>query len=250
MFRKLFASIGFGGASVDTRLEKNQVFPNDEIKGKVIVRGGSVEQEIEHLAISVMTRMEVEGGDNETNTNKVLQHIPVSGRFTLPAEEEMSFPFSFVLHAETPISDLTQMGLSYHKTSVWVHTDLGIEWAADAVDKDVLQVMPTPAMRYIHQAMTQLGYKLQNADVEKGQLRTNAFQSSLGCYQEFEYKAGWSSALSYKELEVSFVTMPYQTGVLMEADRSWRGDLFRNIIMPNHTLASVNWLTEVQNALR
>jgi sporulation-control protein len=249
MFKKLFASIGFGGATVDTRLLKSQVALYDTVQGEIIVRGGSTEQDIEHLTLAVMTRMEVESGDSETTSDKVLQHIPIKGRFTLYEAQEMVIPFSFQLHPETPVSYLEPLGLSRHKTSVWIHTDLGIEWATDAADKDYLQVMPTPAMQYFHQAMTQLGYKLHAADVEKGNLKGTTFQSSLGCYQELEYKAGWGSGLNYKDLEVSFVTMPHQTGVLIEADRSWRGDLFRSIIMPNDRLASINWTSELQKSL-
>lgn len=250
MFRQLFAAVGFGSASVDTQLFNNQIMPGQEVKGQVVVRGGSIDQDIEHLTLSVMTRVEVESGDSEYSSDQPTQRILISNRFTIRARQELVFPFSFQLHPETPVSNFDSLGISYNRSAVWIHTDLGIAWAADATDKDWLYVLPTPAMQHIHYAMQQLGYNLYLADVERGQLNGTGFRSSLGCYQELEYRAsGWSNPLGYKEIEISFVTMSYETGVLIEADRTWRSDLFRSFIMHNHELQQVNWAAEIQRIL-
>lgn len=249
MFRQLFAAVGMGNASVDTQITNSQVMPGQEVKGQVVVRGGAVNQNIERLTLSLMTRVEVESGNGEYSTNQELQRFLVSERFEIRAGQELLLPFTFQLHPETPVSNLEHLGISYNRTSVWIHTDLGIAWAADASDKDWLYVSPTPAMQYIHQAMTQLGYNLYLADVERGYLNGAGFASSLGCYQELEYRAGWSNSLGYKEIEISFVTMPYETGVLIEADRSWRSDLYRSFIMKNHELHQKNWAAEIQRVL-
>ncbi len=250
MFRQLFAAIGIGNASVDTQLFNNQIMPGQELKGQVVVRGGSIDQDIEHLTISVMTRVEVESGNGEYATDQPTQRILISNRFTIRARQELVFPFAFQLHPETPVSDFDTFGISINRTAVWIHTDLGIAWATDAIDKDWLYVLPTPAMQYIHNAMIQLGYGLYLADVERGQLRGSGFQSSLGCYQELEYRpSGWSNTLGFREIEISFVTMPYETGVLIEADRSWRNDLYRSFIMRNRELHQKDWAAEIQHIL-
>lgn len=249
MFRKLFAAVGIDNATVDTQIFNNQVFPAQEIKGKVIVCGGATEQVIEHLTLSVMTRVEVESGDNEYTANQVIQKLSVSGRFTISAYQELEFPFSFQLHPETPVTNFAPFGITFSQSAVWIHTDLGIEWAKDATDEDWLFVSPTPAMQYIHNAMKQLGYTLHTADVERGTLGSSGFYSSIGCYQEFEYRAGWSNALGFKEVEISYITMPYETCVVIEADRTWRSDLIRSCVMRNNELSHKNWANEIQQAL-
>ena len=57
-FKKLFASLGVGGASVDTVLSEPNVVPGGVVQGEVHIQGGSVPQEIEGLSVGLQARVE------------------------------------------------------------------------------------------------------------------------------------------------------------------------------------------------
>ena len=48
-FKKLLASLGAGGASVETVLHEVNVVPGGVVQGEVRIQGGSVNQDIEGL---------------------------------------------------------------------------------------------------------------------------------------------------------------------------------------------------------
>ncbi|MGL4996353.1 MAG: sporulation protein, partial [Deefgea sp.] len=63
MFKKLFASVGVGGATVDTVLDNASVYPGSTLTGYVLIRGGSVDQAIEYVDLQLMTEAEQKIGD-------------------------------------------------------------------------------------------------------------------------------------------------------------------------------------------
>lgn len=65
-FKRLLASLGAGGASVETVLTEVNVVPGGVVQGEVRIQGGSVDQEIEGLSVGLQARVEVEGNDQET----------------------------------------------------------------------------------------------------------------------------------------------------------------------------------------
>ena len=62
-FKKLLASMGAGGASVETELRQADVFPGGVVEGSVRVQGGSVEQRIQGLTVGLQAWVEVERKD-------------------------------------------------------------------------------------------------------------------------------------------------------------------------------------------
>ena len=48
-FKKLLASLGAGGATVETVLTEANVVPGGVVQGEVRIQGGSVDQQIEEL---------------------------------------------------------------------------------------------------------------------------------------------------------------------------------------------------------
>jgi sporulation-control protein len=288
VFKKLFAAMGVGSAEVDTRLHSNIVVPGGHVSGEVVIKGGQVNQEIEQLTIFLMTEAEVEHGDSEHRQAYAISRWQVARGFKVYANEQTSIPFELPVHLETPITDLSRPAPSYTNggaqgkglfesygksapqpayqpaplpqtssaslamrgTRVWIHTGLEIEDGVDASDRDMLVVRPTEPMSRFLAAVESLGFTLKAADVERGSLRGQGFQSTLGCYQELEYGPGYGHNFGIKQLEISFVTRPHDTGVLLEVDRRFGyGDSYRSLMINHSSYQQVNWEGEISRVL-
>ena len=55
-FNKVLASVGIGAATVDTKLESEQVVPGEDVQGIVEIQGGKVEQQINEIYLSIHTQ--------------------------------------------------------------------------------------------------------------------------------------------------------------------------------------------------
>lgn len=226
MFKKILASIGIGGAKVDTVLHTEILCPGDTFQATVMIQGGDTEQEISGIDLALMTRVKVERDDTEMVVNKKLANWHILDRFVLQPGEKRELPFEGTLPYETPISG---NNAGHNHTKVWLATDLNIDMALDASDKDWLNVIATSTQNKVLQAMDNCGYTLVKADVEEGAVRGQNFQSSLGCYQELEYRPNKFALFGLNEVEVTFVTTSAETHVLFELDRNFGGDSYRAI---------------------
>lgn len=229
MFKKLMASVGIGGAQVDTVLLSQSLIPGGLLQAEIHIDAGDVEQHINGLDLALCTLMKVESDDGVQWQTHILQRWRICEQRTLSAGEKLVVPLSEPIHAETPI---TELPLANHQTRVWLTTELDISLALDASDTDSLTVAPNPAMLACMQAMDALGYDLFKADVEHGYLRGQQFQSQSGCYQELEYRPNQRSWMGVKELELSFVADEECTHVLVEVDRAFRGDGYHALTLP------------------
>lgn len=137
-----------------------------------------------------------------------------------------------------------------NSTRVWLQTGLDIDNGVDASDRDMLTVRPTAPMLRFMAALENLGFMLQSADVERGTLRGSGFQSTIGCYQELEYREAYARNTGIKQLEVSFITRPNDTGVLLEVDSRFRhGDSYRSFLLNHANYQRVDWERELRQAL-
>ena len=62
-FKKALASIGIGGAKVDTVLENPELQPGDTLKGVIKMMGGKVDQPVDRVYLELLT--EVRKGEVE-----------------------------------------------------------------------------------------------------------------------------------------------------------------------------------------
>ncbi len=139
---------------------------------------------------------------------------------------------------------------AWNSTKVWIHTGLDIDNGVDSSDRDVLTVQPTAPMLRFMAALENLGFVLHSADVERGMLRGGGFQSTIGCYQELEYREAYGRNTGIKQLEVSFITRPNDTGVLLEVDRRFRyGDSYRSFLLNHANYQQVDWERELRQSL-
>ncbi|MCG8639924.1 MAG: sporulation protein [Desulfobacterales bacterium] len=231
MFKKLFARVGIGSASVDAVLTTDHFSPGETVTGRIEIKGGEVEQEIAAISLKLMTVAKKEGEDLDLNLNHVIAEYRISEAFCLQPGDEKVIPFSFELHPETPV---TVLDVTNNRCKVWLETALDIEMALDPTDRDYLNIHPSPVIRHFIDAMNKNGFRMVKADVEKGFLRGDTFQSESGCYQEMEFKPARFSLGRTREVELSFVINKDRTHVLVELDRAFAGDGYRSLTVSNH----------------
>ncbi|AMC35538.1 sporulation protein [Janthinobacterium sp. B9-8] len=253
MFKKLLATVGVGGASVDTVLNNPSLRPGDVLSGHVQIKGGKVEQDIEYVDLILMAEVEQESGDHEARVAKPLGSIRASGALKIAAGQEIRLPFMLTLPLETPVNNaqaLASPGSQYApnvRAAVWIHTDLAISSAVDAKDRDFLDVHPLPQMQGLIAAMAALGFAHVSSDVEAGTIQMNHIHSSLGCYQEFEFRP-MQKFSSVQEVEISCIARPEGVHVLLETDRRFRGDSYQSFLM-GPDWQSVNWQAHLRQIL-
>ncbi|MCG8634329.1 MAG: sporulation protein [Desulfobacterales bacterium] len=242
MFKKLFAKVGIGAAEVDAILDTDHFAPGGRVKGRILIKGGQVEQEVAAIILKLMTLAKQEGEDIDLEMGHAIAEYRVADPFTLQPGDEREMPFSFDLHPETP---MTVLEVPNNRSKVWLETALDIEMALDPKDRDYLNIHPAPVVCHFIDALEKNGFKMVKADVEKGFLRGDGFESRSGCYQELEFKPSGFGFSSVREVELSFILAGDNVHVLIELDRAFTGDGYRSL-----TLSAGAGYEEVESALK
>jgi len=215
MLGKILASVGIGGASVDTVLDNGRVDLGGVVSGRVMIRGGSVAQDVTEIAAEIFTRVQVEVSDNEVWEDRRIADYELARGFRLHpgAREEMSFQIRLPLY--TPVA------LGRERSPAWLRTRLDIPMAVDATDDDALVVNPAPVQMDTFRAMEALGFRLHKTDVE----HRPHWQGGHGFVQEFEFKPATRGRSKFDEIELVF--QPDHRGdgfeLLIQVDRAARG---------------------------
>ncbi|MDX3231604.1 sporulation protein [Streptomyces sp. ME19-01-6] len=213
-FKKLLASLGAGGASVETVLTEENVVPGGVVQGEVRIQGGSVAQQIEALSVGLQARVEVEGNDQEYKQDVEFTKQRLGGAFEVQPGAVHAVQFSLEIPWETPIT----MFLGQHLTgmNVGVTTELQIARAVDSGDLDPVNVHPVPAQQAILDAFGQLGFRFKSADLERGHIRGT--RQRLPFYQEIEFHAP-QQYRGLNQVELSFVADDREMDVILEMDK-------------------------------
>ncbi|MCX2971274.1 MULTISPECIES: sporulation protein [Streptomyces] len=218
-FKKLFASVGIGGASVETLLSEPNVLPGGVVHGEVRIQGGSVEQEIQGLSVGLQGKVEVESEDREMLRDVEFHRQQLGGAFTLQAGTTHVVPFALEIPWETPVT--TFLGHQLTGMHVGVSTELAIARAVDSSDLDPVNVHPLPAQQAILDAFGALGFRFKSADLEQGVIRGT--RQRLPFYQEIEFFAP-PQYRGLSQVELSFVADSRTMDVVLEMDK--KGGLF------------------------
>lgn len=143
--RRLLTSIGVGAATVDTRLETEEVSPGEEIRGVVELKGGDSAQEIDAINLEVQTDYKRESGDTTVRETATIERFTVASARTVEPKTQEQIPFSFRLPYDTP--------LTIGRSAVWIRTALDVKMAMDPSDRDPITVRPNATMRTILDAV-------------------------------------------------------------------------------------------------
>ncbi|WP_409288766.1 sporulation protein [Peribacillus sp. SCS-37] len=213
-FNKVLASIGIGNSEVDTRLETDRYMPGDKVTGTVEIKGGSVEQKIDEIYLGVCTQYVKEVDDKKYTQKAVMLKHRLNDAFTIGAGEMKNIPFTFDLPEDVP--------LTYGKTKVWIETGLDIKNAVDPSDEDYIQIEPGPLVHSVLLGLTELGFRLRQAENKAGSRRHHGAEPFL---QEFEFvpvSGKYHGRLD--ELEVTFLKSGQDAAdLLIQVDRKARG---------------------------
>ncbi|WP_147534913.1 sporulation protein [Bacillus marasmi] len=214
LFNKVFASIGIGSATVDTKLERDTLIPGEAVKGIVDVRGGSVEQQIDAIYLSVYTTYLKESDERKYTVNAMIDQVRLNEPFVIKPQETKQIPFSFQLPLDTPIT----LG----RTKIWVATGLDIKNAVDPTDKDFIKVIPNQLTDAVLKAVNDLGFRLREVECEEAPYR---IRKRLPFVQEFEFvpiTGNYRGKLDELEI-VFFPSSSTITDIYMQVDRKARG---------------------------
>lgn len=211
MFRKMFASLGIGGARVETYLTTPTVVPGSYVQGHTEVRGGDVEQTIESLEIVLNTSYVREGDDQSWTEQWVLYRQAITRGMLIQPGAQQTIPFQIPVPFETP--------LTIGHQPVTVYTDLNIAGGMDSTDHDALQVMPHPTMQRTFDAIQALGFSIYSTKCKHHPHHGRP----VPFMQEFEFRPHGSQAWRIEEIEVVFGLTPTDLEIILEVDRRGRG---------------------------
>ncbi|CAM5482232.1 sporulation protein [Streptomyces griseomycini] len=218
VFKRLLGSLGVGGPTVDTVLDPGPARPGSTLTGRVHLKGGNADFDIEHITLELVARVEAEHDGGEGEGVVAFDRFTVGGGFRLAAGEERGVPFDVTLPWETPITELHGQPLGI---VLGVRTELSVAGARDKGDLDPLTVGPLPAQEAILEALGRLGFGFRSADLELG--RIGGTGQRLPFYQEIEITPSPRYAHQVNEIEVTFLAHPGGMDVVLEADK--RGGL-------------------------
>lgn len=213
-FKKLLASLGAGGASVETVLTEANVVPGGVVQGEVRIQGGSVDQQIEALSVGLQARVEVEGGDQEVKQDIEFTKQRLGGAFEVKAGAVHVVPFGLEIPWETPITSIA--GQQLHGMNIGVTTELEIARAVDSGDLDPINVHPLPAQQALLDAFVQLGFRFKSADMERGHIRGT--RQRLPFYQEIEFQPP-QQYRGLNQVELTFIADDREMDVVLEMDK-------------------------------
>ncbi|MFI0778457.1 sporulation protein [Streptomyces sp. NPDC021212] len=240
-FKKLLASLGAGGASVETVLTEENVVPGGVVQGEVRIQGGSVAQQVEGLSVGLQARVEVESGDQEHKQNIEFTRQQLGGAFEVQPGAVHAVQFGLEIPWETPVTTF----LGHHLTGmhVGVTTELAIARAVDSGDLDPVNVHPLPAQQAILDAFGALGFRFKNADLEKGHIRGT--RQRLPFYQEIEFHAP-QQYRGLNQVELSFVADDREMDVVLEMDKkpglfSSGSDSYRSFTVGLESYQETDW---------
>ncbi|QGN46305.1 sporulation protein [Micromonospora sp. WMMD558] len=220
VFKKMLGAFGVGGPSVDTVLSNPNTRPGLMLGGQVNLTGGSHDVEVDHITVGLVTRVEVDGAEEEYDALVEFHRVQVAGGLHLREGQQLSLPLQVAMPWETPVTDL--YGQHLHGMTMGLRTEVAIRGAVDKGDLDPVYVHPLPAQERILEAFGRLGFGFKGADLERGHI--SGLHQSLPFYQEIEYYAAPQYAHTVNEVELTFVANEHGVDAVLEFDK--RGGLF------------------------
>ncbi|WP_432988495.1 sporulation protein [Dactylosporangium sp. CA-233914] len=158
VFRSLRrAALGVGGPTVDTVLDNPVTRPGESLAGAVRLIGGERDVEIEQIVLTLVTR-------DGTRTVELARQT-IAGGFRLDARTAHAVPMEIALPLATPVTHV--YGERVPGLAVGVRTDLEVAFAVDPGDLDFVAVHPLPAEAAALEALRELGFRFNSADVSQ-----------------------------------------------------------------------------------
>ncbi len=251
VFKRMLGAFGIGAPSVDTVLANPGTRPGLTLDGQVNLTGGSQDVEIDQIALGLVTRVEVDGAEEDHDAVVEFHRVPVAGGLRLAAGQQLAIPFQFPIPLQTPVTDI--YGQRLPGMTMGLRTEVAIRGAVDKGDLDPVQVHPLPVQERILAAFGQLGFQFKNADLEHGYI-AGAHQT-LPFYQEIEYFVAPQYAHGVTEVELTFLADEQGVDVVLEFDKQaglFMGshDSYGRYRVAHADADRLDWAAEVDRWLR
>jgi sporulation-control protein len=152
MLKKFLASIGFGAAKVNLQLDQDVMTMGQPITGKILVEGGETEQITEGLKVSLYLSSRYTRGDHERHVHEKVATVSITDeKLHLGPGTRLEYPFHFVCPEGLPVSSVC--------TRYYFQTDLDIDSAVDAKDRDHIEVRPSGILKNFLDGFHALGFQ-------------------------------------------------------------------------------------------
>ncbi|NBE80160.1 sporulation protein [Micromonospora rubida] len=220
VFKKMLGAFGVGAPSVDTVLSNPNTRPGLLLGGQVNLTGGGHDVEIDHINVGLVTRVEMEGAEEEYDAFVEFHRVGVAGGLHLREGQHLTIPFQLPVPWETPVTSV--YGQHLHGMTMGLRTEVAIRGAVDKGDLDPVYVHPLPVQERILDAFGRLGFQFKGADLERGHI--SGLHQTLPFYQEVEYYAAPQYAHGITEVELTFVADERGVDIVLEFDK--RAGLF------------------------
>lgn len=229
MLKNLFAKFGYGSANVDLVLHGNSFTVGDTINGQLVIQGGNVKQKINKIDVDFQLSIFQDGNEYKQS----IQTFPFHQSFDIHPGEQRSFPFSYNLPTNLPISAAT--------VQYYFITRLDIAGGVDSSDRDYITIEPPLPLQKVLAALNQLGFQEKHDSREfEGYAQEFEFAPVSGPFfqqvEELEFYAGFDLHGVHLLLEVE---IPSFVG---------EHEVKREIFIPNETIedpsALVNFLQQ------
>ncbi|APU13740.1 MULTISPECIES: sporulation protein [Actinoalloteichus] len=224
MLKKVLATFGHGGATVEVLPSVPEVAPGETVQGGVLLLGGQTAQELGSLSVDLVA--EVHMAENSTldpaahpTVTLPLTKVEIGNRRTIAPGESVMVPFEIVLPWETPITISRSGYLSGMAVGIRAEADL-VRTFVDAVAIAPIVVTPLPSQQRILDAMTNIGFVPKAADLEYNSLR--GVEQQLPFIQEIEYEPPMEFVEHLHDVELTFVARAQDLQVVVEVDKRVR----------------------------
>lgn len=129
VFKRMLGAFGVGAPSVDTVLPNPSTRPGLILGGQVNLTGGSRDVEIDHITVGLVTRIEVDGAEEEYDAFVEFHRVGVAGGLPLAEGQQVSLPFQIPVPWETPVTDF--YGQNLRGMTMGLRTEVAIRGAVD-----------------------------------------------------------------------------------------------------------------------
>nr|WP_255356697.1 sporulation protein [Kibdelosporangium sp. MJ126-NF4] len=212
------------GASVDTVLRTANVTPGGPLEGQVLIETGSHGSDLEFLSVSLVGAIVGEDSDGEYEEEVELAQIDLTQDLYLEPAQQYALPFVLQMPWDTPLTHL--YGERLDGMELGLRTDLGLFGERDQGDLDELRIHALPAQEAIFEALQELGFRFNGAELEIGELAVAGVHQSVPCFQEIEFSVPDRYAAKLAEVDLTFVAGPHAMEVLLALGR--RGGLLQS----------------------
>ena len=192
MLKKLMASVGIGGATVETILTETAVQKGHDLTGVVLIKGGAVSQTISGIDLHIQTKYKKESNDTTYYVTTTVQKETIMNEFNIEPAQQKEIPFKIKLTNQLPFT--------IGQTRLWLYTDLNIDSAVDAQDQDVLTILPSSGETLVLNAIKNLGGHLKESEIEE---RYISWLGHRQLVQELDYRL--TDSFNVEEVEFCFL---------------------------------------------